>query len=62
MPIVLVLPEPPLASEVAFIKRLGHVEELPGWEGKGDDYLRVVPIPRLDGLLTTGEFCRPHDG
>jgi uncharacterized lipoprotein YddW (UPF0748 family) len=52
----------PRASEVAFIKRLGHFEELPGWEGKGDDYFRVVPISRLDGLLTTREFCRPHDG
>jgi len=52
----------PRASEVAFIKRLGHFEELPGWEGKGDDYFRVVPISRLDGLLTAREFCRPHDG
>ena len=52
----------PRASEVAFIKRLGHVDDLSRWEGKGDDYHRVVPLSRLDGFLTTREFARPHDG
>ena len=52
----------PRASEVAFIKRLGHAGDLPDWEGRGDDYFRKVPLVRLDGFLTTGEFAEPHDG
>jgi hypothetical protein len=49
-------------SEWAFIKRLGHTAELPGWEGKGDDYFRVVPLKRLDGFIMGREFSRPTDG
>ena len=50
------------ASEWAFIKRLGHHKELPRWEGKGDDYYRVVPLRRLDGVLMGREFSNPSDG
>jgi len=50
------------ASEWAFIKRLGHRDDLPRWQGKGDSYYRVVPIRRLDGFLMGREFSLPSDG
>ena len=50
------------ASEWALIKRLGHREDLPRWEGKGDDFYRVVPLRRLDGYPVGREFSRPSDG
>ncbi len=52
----------PRASEIAFVKRLGHVKDLPEWKTKGRDYFRVIPLRRLDGFLTSREFARPHDG
>lgn len=50
------------ASEWAFIKRLGHTDDLERWEGKGDDYFRKVPLKRLDGFITERVFSRPTDG
>ena len=50
------------ASEWAFIKRLGHRDDLARWHGKGDDWYRVVPLRRLDGFLTGREFSLPSDG
>ena len=50
------------ASEWAFIRRLGHRADLPGWEGKGDDYHRTVPLRSLDGFLMGREFTGPSDG
>ncbi len=50
------------SSEWAFVKRLGHREDLPGWEGRGDDYHRTVPLRRLDGFLMGREFSGPTDG
>jgi len=50
------------ASEWAFVKRLGHRDDLPRWQGKGDDYYRVVPIRRLDGFPMGREFSLPTDG
>jgi len=52
----------PRASEWAFIKRLGHCGDLPGWEGKGGDYHRTVPLRRLDGFRMGREFSGPTDG
>ena len=49
-------------SEWAMAKRLGHRDELAGWQGKCDDYYRVVPMRRFDGYLTGREFSRPTDG
>ena len=52
------------ASEWAFVKRLGHKHELAGWEGKGDDYFRQIPLKSHDGF-PMGEgryFSRPTDG
>jgi len=51
-------------SEWAFVKRLGHHDDLPRWEqeGKGDDYYNVVPLRRLDGFLMGREYSRPTDG
>ena len=50
------------ASEWAFIKRLGHRDDLPRWEGKGDDYYRAVPLRSLDGHAMGREFSAPSDG
>ena len=50
------------ASEWAFIKRLGHREDLERWDGKADDDHRVVPLRRLDGYAMGREFTRPTDG
>jgi hypothetical protein len=50
------------SSEWAFVKRLGHRENLASWEGKGDDYYRVVPLRRLDGYVMEREFSAPSDG
>jgi len=50
------------ASEWAFIKRLGHRDDLARWEGKGDDYYRVFPLRRLDGYSMGREFSSPSDG
>lgn len=52
------------ASEWAFIKRLGHRDELDLWEGKGDDYFRQVPLQSHDGNpMGAGRyFARPTDG
>ena len=50
------------ASEWAFIKRLGHRDDLPHWEGKGDGYYRRVPLKRLDGGVMGREFSVPSDG
>jgi hypothetical protein len=50
------------ASEWVFLKRLGHREELAGWEGKGDDYYRKIPLRSLDGFQTGREFYLPTDG
>jgi hypothetical protein len=50
------------ASEWAFIKRLGHRDDLPRWEGKGDGYYRRVPLKRLDGGVMGREFSVPSDG
>ncbi len=50
------------ASEWAFVKRLGHRDDLPGWEGKGDDNYRVVPLKSLDGFPMGREYSGPTDG
>jgi len=50
------------ASGWAFIKRLGHRNDLPSWEGKGDDYFRRVPLRKLDGFTVGRIFFRPRDG
>lgn len=50
------------ASEWAFVKRLGHRAELPGWADKGKDYYRRLQLKRLDGILFGREFSRPTDG
>jgi hypothetical protein len=50
------------SSEWAFIKRLGHRDDLSRWEGKGDDYYRVFPIRQLDGYTMGREFSNPSDG
>jgi hypothetical protein len=50
------------SSEWAFIKRLGHRDDLPDWEGKGDDNYRVVPLRSLDGYVMDREFSMPSDG
>ena len=50
------------AGEWAFVKRLGHRKALSGWEGKGDDYHRTVPLRSLDGFLMGREFTGPSDG
>lgn len=52
----------PRASEWAFLKRLGHRDDLARWLNKGDDYYRTVPIRRLDGTPMQREFSRPSDG
>ena len=44
------------------LKRLGHREDLAGWEGRGDDYFRVVPLKSLDGFPMGREFSAPSDG
>ena len=46
------------ASEWAFVKRLGHRSDLARWEGKGDDYYRVVPIRRLGSFIMGREYSR----
>ncbi len=38
------------ASEWAFIKRIGHRDDLVRWKGKGDDYYRVIPLKSIDGI------------
>lgn len=50
------------ASEWAFVRRLGHRDLLRDWEGKGDDYYRVVPLARLAGVAMGHEFSGPTDG
>ncbi|HIA13083.1 MAG TPA: hypothetical protein EYN69_13595 [Flavobacteriales bacterium] len=50
------------ASEWAFIKRLGHRDDLADWEGVGDDYYKVFPLRRLDGYEMGREFSTPSDG
>ena len=50
------------ASEWATITRLGHRDELAGWEGIGDDHHRVVPLKRLDGISAGHAFSLPSDG
>lgn len=50
------------ASEWAFVKRLGHRDDLPRWEGKGEDYHRTVPLLRLDRFALGREFSMPTDG
>jgi len=50
------------SSEWAFIKRLGHRQDLASWKGRGDDYFQKVPLKRLDGILTGREFSKPSDG
>jgi hypothetical protein len=50
------------SSEWAFIKRLGHRDDLPNWHGKGDDYYRVVPLRSLDGYVMEREFSLLSDG
>ena len=50
------------ASEWAFLKRLGHRKDLERWEGKGDDYYRVLPLKSLDGYEIGQVFSRPTDG
>lgn len=49
-------------SEWAFVKRLGHRKDLSGWQDKGNDYYRKVPLRRLDGFPMGREFSRPTDG
>ena len=50
------------ASEWAFLRRLGHRDELLDWQGVGDDNYRVVPLTRLDGFAMGREFSGPTDG
>lgn len=50
------------ASEWAFVKRLGHRNELANWQGKGDDHYRVHPLRFLDGFPMNREFFCPTDG
>ena len=50
------------ASEWAFVKRLGHVEDLSRWRGKGDDYSVVRPLKSLDGYLMGKVYSKPTDG
>jgi len=50
------------ASEWAFVKCLGHRDELSRWQGKGDAYYRRVPLKRLDGVAMGREFSVPSDG
>ncbi|MFH1008594.1 MAG: family 10 glycosylhydrolase [Candidatus Latescibacterota bacterium] len=50
------------ASEWAFIKKLGHKDDLPGWEGLGDDWYRAVPMRSLDGYRMGRTFSLPTDG
>ena len=50
------------ASEWAFVKRLGHRQDLAGWEGKGDDYFQAVGLERLDGFSMGRELSAPTDG
>ena len=50
------------ASEWAFLKRLGHRKDLERWEGKGDDYYRILPLKSLDGYEIGQVFSRPTDG
>ncbi len=50
------------SSEWAFVKRLGHRDDLPRWEGKGDDYFRVLPLERLDEFVTGRLLSGPTDG
>jgi hypothetical protein len=50
------------ASEWSFVKRLGHREELAGWEGKGHDNFGKVPLTKLDGFQTGRKFFMPRDG
>jgi uncharacterized lipoprotein YddW (UPF0748 family) len=52
----------PRVSEMALVKRLGHCEELPGWKGRSSDYFRKVPLTKIDGCLTQGEYALPLDG
>jgi len=52
----------PRASEWAFIKRLGHREQLSAWQGKGDDYYRRIPLRSLDGFRTDRAYFMPTDG
>jgi len=44
------------ASEWAFIKRLGHRDDLADWEGVGDDYYKVFLLRRLDSSEMGREF------
>ena len=49
-------------SEWAFVKKLGHKDDLAVWESRGDDYYRVVPLLSLDGYRMGREFSLPTDG
>ena len=49
-------------SEWAFLKRLGHRENLKAWKGKGDYNFRVVPLKRLDGYEMGREYSMTTDG
>jgi uncharacterized lipoprotein YddW (UPF0748 family) len=49
-------------SEWAFVKRLGHREDLDRWPHGNMHYFRVVPLHRLDGFATGREFSMPSDG
>lgn len=48
--------------EWAFVKRLGHRDDLTRWKAKGDDYFRKVRLKRLDGFLIGHEYFTPTDG
>ena len=50
------------AGEWAFVKRLGHMEELSRWKGKGDDYSLIRPLKSLDGYLMGRVYSQPTDG
>ena len=50
------------ASEWAFVKRLGHREDLARLAEKGKGYYRRMPLKRLDGIVFGREFSRPTDG
>ena len=50
------------ASEWAFVKRLGHRQDLARWKGKGDDYSIVRPLKSLDGYPMDRVYSKPTDG